>query len=183
MNEIIETAGRYRLRLKADPYSADLNPRTNYDNLTHVITPTQSWHTDIDKDGGPLQYGWDHYRTRVDGEEMFIRWARVFHGAVTVVHRPHEGAWGLWYLMPEALAEVTDPEEYIRAEAEEYRAWAAGEVYEYVIERSVTWVRTDGQAGAMTTWEHVASCGGFIGHTYAEESAREAFAPYRSKQV
>lgn len=60
---------------------------------------------------------------------------------------------------------------------DEYRAWCEGDVYGYIIEREVTWVRADmpDSRDTMTTWEEVDSCWGFYGWEQAEESAAEAF--------
>lgn len=188
--DIVETSenGRYRVRLVLQRDSEAFNPRTNQDNLTHVITPAQQRYIDVDKNGGPLQYGWDYFSTRPDSEKHFIRWARMVHGAVVVEDRPHEGAWALWYMTPEQIAEAgTAPEEVIAAEIKEYRAWAEGEVYSWIIEKAVEWVPKEGQVedgdgtpDEMTTWEHVDSCGGYIGHEDAAQVAKEEFAAYRA---
>jgi hypothetical protein len=192
-DNIIETHGRYRVRLEIQQNSYGYNPRTNQDcNLTNVITPTQRGYIDVDEDGGPLQYGWDYYSTRAldcirraDAEDLFIRWARIFHGVTVIEDRPHDGAWSFWYVMPDKAKESTwPPEKIIEAEIKEYRAWAEGEVYAYVIEKSLTWVPKGGQEvndfpGEMTTWHEEESCGGLIGREYAEEAAKEAFAPYK----
>lgn len=178
--DILETAGRYRVRLEIQEDSLDLNPRTERDcNLANVITPTQSRYIKIDEDGGPLQCGWDYFSVRPDSEKLFIRWARMIHGVTVIEDRPVEGAWGLWYVMPDKMAETTaTPEEIIEGEVREYRAWAEGEVYGYVIEKSTHWVSEDNGGAEMDTWEYEDSCWGFIGREDAEASAREAFAPY-----
>jgi hypothetical protein len=187
MTDVLETAGRYRVRLEVQQDSVDSNPRTNQDcNLTNVITPTGQRYIDVDGDGGPLSDGWDRVAGRDDAVEVFTRWAKVFHGAVVVEDRPHDGAWSLWYMTPKNQAEIVTPvEEAIRLEIEEYRLWAAGEVFGHVIEKSVTRIprdpedREDSELDDETqAWEHVDSCWGYIGREYAEEAAREAFAPY-----
>lgn len=181
MSEIITTTddGRYRLRLVVD--ADPVNPRRDYDHLCHVITPTQRDYidvdTDVDTDGGPLQYGWDHFSTRPDSEALFIRWARMVHGAVVIEHRPARGAWGLWYLMPDQFGETSDPEKCLRAEITEYQAWADGEVYGYIIEEDTTWTRT-GTSETRTTWEEVESRWDFIGYDYALSAAKSEFAAH-----
>lgn len=196
MNEILETHGRYRVRLEIMQDSYGYNPRTWDDTpLANVITPTQRNYASIDADGGPLQYGWDYYSTRAldcisraDAEDLFVRWAKIFHGATVIVDRPHDGAWGLWYLMPDKAAETTwSPEKLINFEIQRYRDWAQGEVYAYVIEKSVTYVLKDGQDVSdiedlddeLVTWETADSCGGYIGYDEAKEAALEAFAEYK----
>lgn len=188
MTEILETSGLYRLCLEIMEDGYSFNPRTNQDcNLANVITPTQRDYFPVDEDGGPLQYGWDHFSLRADSEKLFIRWARVFYGVTVVEHRPHDGPWSLWYVMPDKAAESTwEPEKIIESEIKEYEAWARGEVYAYVIERKVTWVPKEGQdtkglPAELTTWEHEDSCGGYIGRKFAEEAAREAFDAYKEK--
>jgi hypothetical protein len=196
MNEIIEAHGRYRVYLKMEPDSYDFNPRTWDDTpLANVITPTQQRYIDIDEDGGPLQYGWDYYSTRAldcirrtGAEDLFVRWAKIFHGVTVIEDRPYDGAWAFWYLMPDKAAETTwSPEKLINFEIKRYRDWAQGEVYAYVIERSVKWVPEEGQEfdddestpETMITWETADSCGGYIGYDEAEKAALEAFADYK----
>jgi hypothetical protein len=169
--------GRMRVRLVTDEDAP--NPRTFYDHITHVITPTQSDWIDVDADGGPLQHGWDHFRTRADGEAMFVRWARIFHGAVVVEDRPVRGAWSFWYLMPAAFDEIGVPaEQYIKGDIAEYRAWADGEVYRYVVERGVDWIRRDDERESMTTWEEVDSCGRYYGWEFAGQAAKYALSTH-----
>jgi hypothetical protein len=190
MTETLETHGQYRVRLEIMQDGAMFNPRTNQDcNLTNVITPTQSGgYIKIDEDGGPLQHGWDHFSVRPDSEDLFIRWAKIFHGATVVVDRPYAHTWGLWYLMPDKAKESTwSPERVIEAEIKEYQQWADGEIYGFVIERSVRWVPEEGQVfkdgeptpNPMVTWETVSSCGGYFGYEYAKEAALEEFEPYK----
>lgn len=195
-DSVIEEHGRYRVRLALIQDSGSTNPRREYDyHLTNVITPTGQNYIDVDEDGGPLQYGWDYYAPRAldclrraDAEDLFIRWAKNTHGVTVVEDRPHDGAWSFWYVMPDKAAESTwPPEKIIAAEMREYRAWASGEVYGYVIEKSTVWVPKEGQDVSdidpvlteRTEWEHVESCGTFYGWESAEEAAREAFAPYK----
>jgi hypothetical protein len=188
MNEdVLETAGPYRVRLEIDQDSGSRNPRKEFDHLTNVITPTQQRYISVDENGGPLQSGWDYFSTRPDGEKLFIRWAKMVHGATVVEDRPTEGAWALWYLMPDKAAESTwEPEKVIEAEIREYRAWAEGEVYRYVIEKSVTWVpkensHEDEIPDELDTWETVEDCWGLICREWAEEEARRQFEPYKAK--
>lgn len=179
MTDVLETAGKYRVRVEVQQDSESSNPRTEQDNLTNVITPTQQRYIDVDKDGGPLQYGWDYFSTRADSEKLFIRWARMVHGITVVEDRPHDGAWSFWYITPEKLAETTWPaEKAIEAEIREYRMWAEGEVYGFIIEKSTHWVSEDHGGAEMDTWEHEDSCWGYIGRENVEDAAREVFAPY-----
>lgn len=181
MDEILETAGPYRVGLEADQDAR--NPRREFDHLCHVLTVPHSHYIDVDDDGGPLQEGWDRIKNRTDAVDVFTRWARIFHGAVVDYHTPERGPVSVWYLLPEQFSEVPDPLACIKAEIEEYQNWADGEVYGYIIEEAVDWVRKDNEDEEMSTWEQVddGSCWGFFGYKYAKESALEAFAPYREK--
>lgn len=186
--DVLETAGRYRVRLVVQQDSQDCNPRTEQDcNLTNVITPKGQRYIDVDKDGGPLAEGWERIEDRyVDAVPVFTRWARIFHGATVVEHRPHDGAWSLWYVMPEKLAETAlSAAQLIEVEQNEYQRWAEGEVYGHIVEKDVTRIPRDAEDrddpeldDETREWEHVDSCWGYIGREYAEEAAREAFEPY-----
>lgn len=180
MSEIVKTSedGRYRVRLESDPDPEAHNPRTESDHLSHVITPTQSRYIDVDKDGGPLQEGWNHFSVRPDSEKLFLRWVAAFHGAEVIEHRPERGAWGFWYLMPEQFSEVSDPKAYLEAEIQEYRAWADGEVYGWIIERRQGWTADDGSGATQETWEREDSRWGLIGSGYALEEAEREFADF-----
>lgn len=187
MGDVVETAGRYRVRLEVQEDNASANPRTDQDcNLANVITLKGQRFINIDENGGPLAHGWDHFADRENGAHLFIRWARIFHGVVAVEENPYDGARAIWYVMPDKLAETTwTAERVIEAEVREYWLWANGEVYGHVIEKSVTRIPRDaedrddpGLDDETTEWEHVESCWGYVGREYAEEAAREAFAPY-----
>lgn len=188
--DILETAGRYRVRLEIQQGSESANPRTDRDcNLTNVITPKGQRYIDVDENGGPLADGWERIEDRyMNAVPVFTRWARLFHGATVIEDRPYDGdgAWSLWYLMPDKAAETPwEPKRVIESEIDEYRKWAGGEVYGFIIEKNVTWIPKDAEDredpeldDETTEWEHVDSCWGHIGREYAEEAAREAFAPY-----
>lgn len=177
--ETLETREGSRLRLVVDEYPA--NPRGEFEQLTNVVTVPSREYADIDADGGPLADGWVYFMQRhndSDAVELFERWARVFHGAVTLYDTPYRGPNSVWYLTADDQREVPDPMACIRGERDEYRAWAEGDVYGYVIEREVTWRRTDVPSVEMTTWELGDSCYGFYGYEYAVEAAREAWADW-----
>lgn len=186
--DILETAGRYRVRLEIQQESESANPRTDQDcNLTNVITPKGQRYIDVDENGGPLADGWERIEDRyVDAVPVFTRWAKLFHGATVIEDRPHDGAWSLWYLMPDKAAETPwEPKRVIELEIDQYRKWAEGEVYGFIIEKDVTRIPRDAEDredpdldDETREWEHVDSCWGHIGREYAEEAAREAFAPY-----
>lgn len=58
----------------------------------------------------------------------------------------------------------------------EWKAWAEGEVYQYIVEQRVPWKRIDGVLDAeLGTWEEVEGCGGYYGYEWAKEAAMDAF--------
>lgn len=179
MNEILEQRGDLRVRLVVDQDAG--NPREEYDHLANVVTVPSREYLPVDKDGGPLADAWTELTNRYrwsDAVEIFERYARIYHGAVTLYDTPPRDANAVWYLMPEVAQETTDPEALLKAERDEYRAWAEGSVYGYIIERRTKWNRADGTPGEMETWEHEDSLWGLLGYEYAEQTAREDFAGY-----
>lgn len=164
------TDGKFRVRLVSDE---DCQTPRESDSRSHVVTVEHRNYRDIDTDGGPLGEGWErlnHYGT--DHQiSIFDRWARIFHGAVTLVDTPQRGPSAVWYVMP---GTVKDPAAYLECEARVYRQWADGETYGYIVEKNTEWTRKDGADGAMSTWEEVDSCWGYIGYEDAKEVAEEA---------
>lgn len=192
MSDVVETAGKYRVRAELMQDSAEFNPRTNQDcNLTNVITPKGQRYINVDEDGGPLADGWDRVAGRDDAVEVFTRWARIFHGVTVVEDRAHDHAWALWYITPKNLAETTlTAEKVIEAEIEEYRKWADGEVYGWVVEKDVTRVPKDPEDvedpdidDESRSWEHVDSCWGYLGRDDVEDAAREALSEHSGEDV
>lgn len=185
MSEILETAGPYRVRLEFDQDASSCDPRDNDSTLSFAVTVPHSRYLDVSKPG-PLANQWDRIKDRSDAMDLFERYARIYHGAVTDRVTPHDGPSSVWYILPEQIAEIgpsSSPEEALRVEIEEYRAWRDGEVYGYIIEKSVDWVRKDDEDEIMSTWEEVedGSCWGFVGYKWAKEAALEEFKPYQEK--
>ncbi|MGC5263896.1 hypothetical protein ACPXCO_23035 [Streptomyces cyaneofuscatus] len=185
MTEIIETSTDGRLRVCLVPDSDADSPRIGCDRLTHVITVLDRHYADVDMDGGPLADGWRQIKDRDKAVGIFTRWAQIAHGAEVIEDRAHDGPRTIWYLMPEGIAEVNDPEDHIRSEIAEYRAWARDEVYGYIIERAVKWKPLpdeyeDVTIGERTTWEEVTdrSCWGLITYEGAEREAKDQFTAY-----
>lgn len=184
MEEIIEQSENYRVKLVIEDAPED--PRKAHDHIVSVVTVPDRKYIVVDQDGGPLSDQWDRLMEKYEWStavDMFERWARIFQGAVTLLDTPNEGANAVWYITAEvALREgITDSMAALKAERDEYRAWAGGDVWGYVIERRVTWVRRDGD-DTMETWEHEDSCWGYYGYEYAESCAREEFGRYVSAQ-
>ncbi|GGU41673.1 hypothetical protein GCM10010211_00850 [Streptomyces albospinus] len=177
--------GRFRVRLVPDEDAR--NPREDYDHLAHVITIDThlGYYAPIDKDGGPLADAWNRMSwNRWNGIETFTRWARIYHGAIVIESRPARGPVSLWYLMGDDAEDLGMlPEAYLDAEREEYEAWAEGDVYGYIVEEAVDWLRADDDTETRSTWEEVDSCWGHFGHDWATEAARQALAFYAAKQA
>lgn len=185
---VIETSEdkRFRVRLAQDQDAQ--SPRRDSDCLLgHAVTVPHSDFEDVDEDGGPLADGWDRIKDRDDAMELFTRWARIFHGAVTETFTPYDGPKSVWYMLPEQIKEVgpgTTPLKYLQDEIEEYRGWRDDEVYGWIIEKNVEWVPKDGGDASMSTWEQVedGSCWGYIGYDNAEDVAKDEFASFLASQ-
>jgi len=182
-DDVLETSedGRFRVRLILDD-SGDLNPRKEFDHLSHVITAYADDYINIDKDNGPLGTEWDEYLSlAADWSEavtLFKRYCSIYHRAVTLFETPNEGAAAVWYLMAEDFHEVDSPADYLKAEAQEYRSWAEGDMWGYVVEELQTWRRVDPATDdpeERQEWGATDdSCWGLIGRECAEEAARDA---------
>ncbi|NEA50429.1 hypothetical protein [Streptomyces sp. SID10815] len=178
MHDIIATTpdGRFRVRLVPDEDA--INPREDFDHLAHVLTIDThgGWYAPIDKDGGPLADAWERVSwNRWQGIETFTRWARIYHNAIVIESRPERGPVSLWYLLGEDAEDLGIlPEAYLDAERAEYQAWAEGDVYGYVVEQAVDWVRADDPQETRSDWEEVDSCWGHYGFEWAVAAAREA---------
>lgn len=180
-DEILKTSkdGKLRVVLKED--SETPNPRGEFDNVTHVATvPNRRFHN-IDPTDGPLGHVWANLDqdSRV---ERFVRTVRML-GGVALHDSPGEGSEAVWYLLPDDMAAVQDPVKALEADRDEYRAWAAGEVYGYEVEELKVWVeesgREDETRARRETWEPTGeSCWGLIGLGYARETALTTFEEY-----
>lgn len=185
MSETLATNGNLRVRLVTDECGD--NPRDEYDYVAHALTVPSHHYRDIDKDGGPLASAWRDLHNRYhwsNAVEIFQRWARIYHGATTLYDTPHIGANAVWYVLPDVFGPepTADPIGLLKSERDEYRAWANGEVYGYVIERRVTWSATSDEYPDRDTWEHVDSVYGYIGYEYAESAARLAYAHFLASE-
>lgn len=176
VDEILQVSddGLSRVRLVQDTDAT--NPQAEYDHLGHVLTVPHPRFTKISEEGGPLEDGWDRLDDHHKQVEIFIRWARIFHGAVVLHDTPNEGPSAIWYMLPAQFGEVEDPAKCLESERDEYREWASGEVYGYVIESPVTYVEVGGDR-SINQWEEAedGSLWGLIGFEYARDTALAAF--------
>lgn len=172
-NDVVKVSdeGRFRVRLVGDE---DCQTPRESDSLSHVVTVPTFRYQNVDKTGGPLADGWDRIKHRPDAMDLFERWARIFHGAVTLRDTPAgAGASAVWYVLP-GEEYPNDPTAYLECEARAYRQWADGETYGWITEEIKFW--TDGDGGTLATWEEVDSCWGLIGYDYARTAALEELA-------
>lgn len=175
MSEILKVSddGRFRVRLVADE---DCESPRESDSLSHVVTVPHSHYRNVDKSGGPLGDGWDRIKDQTNAMDLFERWARIFHGAVTLRDTPERGADAIWYLMPDN--DASDPAAYLECELRDYRLWAEGDTYGCVIEKTVTYVEVEGDR-SLDQWEGVGDdLWGLIGFEYARDTALAAFEAY-----
>lgn len=201
---VVEESGNYRVRLVQDE-GAEC-PRDTDEFACGALTLPSRDYNDVPCPGelaetaGPRLFGdygrfYGHSRdghSYRDGVTVFERWVRVFHGGATLYDTPHEGPGVVWYLTPAMMSDrgFTEEEaadrdrmaEILQAERGEYRAWAGGDAWGYVIEKRVTWTTDDLEIddSDRETWEQVAdgSVWGFIGTEYAENEARAALVDY-----
>jgi hypothetical protein len=178
-SETIETSGNYRVQLVIDEAAGE-----PYDDGGAPIMRLEYqggyWHAEhVDSGGRPhdgdgrIEEAAQRWGTDFDLLEKYLR---AYHGT-TKLQTWHSGDY--WY-----LAYDTAPwRDYTGARADliagedlmaEYRAYAEGDVWGYVVERQVTWHADD--YDDRDSWEPVDSCWGFYGHDYARQSALEALA-------
>jgi hypothetical protein len=121
--------------------------------------------------------------------EVFERYVRIFHGTKSLV------TWNLGitreygYVVFDTAAlrelwDITDeyadnhPGTLTQATLDEWRNWAEGEVYGYIVEKKEFWSKMYDQPNrpdeAGFDWEEVDSCWGLSGRECAEEAAKEA---------
>ncbi|MFE7479994.1 hypothetical protein [Streptomyces sp. NPDC057552] len=188
MNQpIIATSpdGQLRVRLVHDACAP--NPRQDFDHLAHVITIDThlGQYAPVDQDGGPLEWAWDRLKWNLwGGVDTFTRYVSIMHGGIVLESSPERGPRSLWYLLREDAEDLGMlAEAYLDAERAEYEAWADGEVYGYIVEQIVDWVRADGQDDAMTTWEEIDSCWGHYGYEWATAEAKRAFTLHANRRA
>lgn len=162
MSEILAVAGDYRVRLERD-WDAE-NPRERPTCVAHVITvePGRNGYEEVDsRGGGPLEDAWNEVLSRgyslLRTEEIFVRWARVYHHAIVVHYAPIEGPRTLWYVLP---SDTAGSYGVLAQEMFEYADWLHGEVYRYILERSVA-----------SMWMPWSIGSGLIGYDYAKSVA------------
>lgn len=197
--EVIETSedGRFRLRIVPDQDS--LNPRENGDYVTHITSPVNHDYIKPEDDEGPYAHIMRHldnqYRSH-DACEMFVRAVTMLGGAAYLFDSAgYRGSPSLHviYLTKEAIEKeladgrkvqpdwTFDPMDWLKSEAQEYTNWAVGDVYGFVIEENVVWVREDQadlpaeERESMAVWDVIESGFGFYFHETAVEDGTAEF--------
>ncbi|WP_329793864.1 hypothetical protein V1227_18815 [Lentzea sp. DG1S-22] len=175
----------FRYRIEHDEYAE--NPRKSGGTLTNVVTVLRRNYVPVDDDFGPLSDTWRRLAYRYSSPlamRIFERYAQTIHGAVTLVDRPSDGAWAIWYVMPNKVwwwmaATRNNPElrqseglHLLKSERDEYRNWAYNLAVRYVIEKRTTWTNPD--HGDRDTWEEVEAIGGYYDEADAEAEASRA---------
>jgi hypothetical protein len=178
ISETVKDDGNTRILIAVDP--DPINPRGRFDNLgvyALTIDTFRGRYVEVDPTGGPLEDGWDRISWRRDAVDVFERWARTFHGAVTLFSHSMEGAAVIWYALPkEWTYGEFEPEfvlKYLREVDAEYRAWASGEVYGVIKARRHTW--TNQETGEeREQWTPVQSVWNLYGYDEARAVAERA---------
>jgi len=174
--------GRFRLRIVSQDY-AD-NPRENGDYETHIASVPHPNYLTAEKDNGPyghiMQRLSNQYGRSWDVAELFARAVRMLGGvAYPFDSHPREGVYHVVYLTKEDVVRLNsyqfpdgsgwtfDPDKWLKSEADEYTAYAEGEVYGFIVEEAVAWEPVEpalvADAVSMATWEHAESSYGFYG--------------------
>ncbi|MFE4451449.1 hypothetical protein [Streptomyces sp. NPDC056796] len=183
--ETIENNG-IRARIVVDP--DPINPRKDGLNKAYALTIDThlGQYIEVDEDGGPLAEAWARISWRKDAVEVFERYARIYWDATTFFDHKSDGATVIWYVLGAEVPHLdllSPPYFYIRFEAEQYRRWAAGEVYGVITERMTWWMPVDPTDERTTMlWEESNAQWGINGYDLARWEAEEA-APYRVDAV
>lgn len=194
-SETLAESGNRRVRLVIDEDCQD--PRKDADVTCGAVTVPGSRYVDV-PEAGPLADAWarlmrdygGHHRGRYslsEGVEIFERYVRAVHHGVAVFDTPTDGADVAWYVTPDMMRaagfrpEEITPErmaDVVNAERAEYRAWAEGDCWGWILEERAPWqlVRFPGTDREEHTegedWTPVDSAWGYIGRDYAEQEAR-----------
>jgi hypothetical protein len=178
--EILEETGGYRVRLVQDPY-----PDMPYDDGQSPLLRTNlsrySRNATHIQEGSMRPTSRDHLvesaATRWGPESReFALYLRLFFGVTQIEHYRSDDYVYTTY-DSSAWREATGAPAG-SADLSEWKSWVEGEVYYYVVEKSVPWVRADNEDGTMKTWEDVDSCGGYYGYAWAKEEAISALHSY-----
>jgi hypothetical protein len=189
-----------RVRIEYDDDGSACDPR-EYDELVEIVTPDTSMteHTD----GAMFEEA--HRRLYYKGlGGAFARYLKIFHdvNALPVYKYEHSGValstgsfigraqhaeWdsgmiGWAYIRPDAEHwDGMDEEAILSGFVEELGKWMNGEVYGWIVEKQVSYVKShlgaggevvDNETGAE--WVEEDACWGFVGYDYAQEAAKEA---------
>lgn len=192
-DEVLETAGKYRVVLFPDLY-----PEQPYDEVSGPVlridrgSGTGAEHVDNGKwpsRGKILGHIADRIYNVLDGYDkrkallILERWLRAFYGVTKFETWDSDDYTYIAYDPSLWRQEVGAPAGSISLE--DWKAWVLGEVYCYTVERRVKWKRAGKpirNGERLETWEPTDdACGGFYGYDYAKEAALEALANARNR--
>lgn len=114
------------------------------------------------------------------GLETLERFVKIFYGAVKLDSEWSDGISGYYVAFDTADWRETVGAPIAALQTENYlsevMAWANGDVWGYVVDKSVPYTKTygDGTTVEESEWDDVDSCYGYYGREYAEEAALEA---------
>jgi len=125
-----------------------------------------------------------YHRYGID-DEMLGRYLRIFHDVVSFDYMSHDRG-TLLFLVTREHAEKWGCESYTELATQTqtaWRQWGEGDVWGYVIEQNVAYVRMDKAKGGavdenkpdLEQWEQLDSLWGLYGSEYAETEAVSAF--------
>jgi hypothetical protein len=184
-SKVLETRGDYRVKLEVEegppePYDDGQSPLLRLDyrgHPEHVDVGTRPHDCDERIEEAAATWGADR-----DGD-LLEKYLRAYHGVTQVVYYRNSSYTYITY--DDARWREAVGAEPGSASLEEYKAWAEGEVFGWVVEKRVRWNRAepeDGPDDTMDTWEPEDSCGGFYGLDYAEKCALEALDGFAPKE-
>lgn len=184
MTDFVVETGQYRARIvpDSDREKPDWDGQGwvfSFDRRTNRI---DTQHAETDDHGKVWDFGLVEAIGRFNDEALIFRYLRMWHDVVSFDTLDLNG-WELYFVVTREQADRwgwDDPEwAKLAGQAREtWRAYIEGDVYGYIVEEQVPWMRLgpDGKVNPSTidvrhTWEHVDSCYGFYGYDYAVSEA------------
>jgi hypothetical protein len=195
---ILEKGDRFRLALLPEydpdePEDEGSMPLWRIDRRGARRVEISNYEEEIDLDGAVHRW---HSMSPMS-HEMIGRRLRAFHCATQVEWWSHQGIWYVahdtekWRAWSGAsIANVAREAETSLMAA--WKAYQEGDVWSYVIQRKVVWLRStpnidphvpDGLGSAMHTWQTVEALSALYGRDYAEEAAREDYAAFIAAHI
>lgn len=163
--EVKEINEGLRVRVFVD--DSPLDPRAEFDHMGTMVMV--GGHNQIDTLEGDLVAPLTKLM-RDYGFDAAARYLRVFHNSVVIqldndgiLYGSRDKIRAEWLSAGADMPSDDAITEWLEGEWKEYRAWAEGDVYGYVVERIVTVHSASGDVCHYGDWEEVESCWGFYG--------------------